>query len=124
MLGEDQRATVEPAPRSQRAGLAPASQDHVFRNQSVGRRWSGAGSGPAVGGRDADQEVVGVRLRVLDDHVEVAALVEDPRVEQLELGIAAPAPAVLLDEPGVRELGLGVLVQARACTEWVGVASR
>ena len=77
------------------------------RGQEVQRRrlWA------AVGGRDPDQDVVRVRLRVLDHDVEVAALAEDARVEQLELGIPAAAAAVLLDEPGVRVFGLRVLVE-------------
>ena len=78
------------------------------RGQQVKRRRLG----PAVGGRDPDQDVVGVRLRVLDGHVPVAALVEGARLEQLELGIAAPAAAVLLHQARVRIRRLRVLVQA------------
>ena len=62
-------------------------QDQVLRNQSVGRRWSGAASGPRLVARDADQDVVGRGLGVLDRDVEVAILGEDAGVEQLVLGL-------------------------------------
>ena len=53
----------------------------------------------------------GVDLGVLDDDVEVAVLVEDAGVEQLELGALAAAAAVLLDQPAVGKLGLRILVE-------------
>jgi hypothetical protein len=68
--------------------------------------------GSAVRARDADQDVVGSGLGVLDLDVEVAALVEHAGVAELELGILLRARAILLDEPRVRELGLRILVQA------------
>ena len=75
--------------RARDAGArAPRSQDQVLRNQSVGSRWSVRRFRPAVGRRDADQDVVGGRLRVLDEDVEVAVVVEDAGVEQLELRVA------------------------------------
>jgi hypothetical protein len=64
----------------------------------------------AVLDRDLDEDVLRTRLRVLDEDVEVAALGEDARVEQLVLGILDRAPAVLLDQLPLRVL------RARACT--------
>jgi len=67
--------------------------------------------GTAVGGGDLDQNVVGGRLGVLDDDVEIPVLVEDPRVGELELGFLSAAAAILFDEPLVRERLLRVLVE-------------
>ena len=61
--------------------------------------------------RHANEDVVRTRLRVLHLHVEVTTVVEDPGVEELELGLLAPAPRVLLDEARVRVLVLRVLVE-------------
>ena len=44
---------------------------------------------PRLTDRDADQDVVGRRLRVLDEDIEVAVVVEDAGVDQLELRILA-----------------------------------
>ena len=73
-------------------GQQPSSlrpQDQVLRNQSVGSRCSARRLGPAVGDRDADQDVVGRGLRVLGEDVEVAVVVEDAGVGELELGLVA-----------------------------------
>ena len=53
----------------------------------------------------------GVGLGVLDDDVEVAVVVEDAGVEQLELEALAVAAAVLLDQPRVGKLALRILVE-------------
>jgi hypothetical protein len=53
---------------------------------------------PAVHDGDPIADVLGAGLGVLDEDVEVAVLVEDAGVDQLELGLVAAAPAVLLDE--------------------------
>ena len=111
---------LHPHGRGAGAGLGPGpsaasgrrgSHAQVFRNQSVGstckRRRLRA---PVVDGH-ADQDVVRARLRVLHQHVEVAIVVEDAGVEELELGLLAPAPRVLLDEACVRVLVLRVLVE-------------
>ena len=48
VLGDADRAPVSPD-ASRMTGLAtPSSQDQRLRNQSVGRIWSSAGSGPAL----------------------------------------------------------------------------
>jgi hypothetical protein len=69
------------------------------------------GLGAAVVDADPDEEVLGRGLRVFDEDVEVAALVEHARVEQLVLELLAAPPAARRNEVGVREGGLGVLVQ-------------
>ena len=60
---------------------------------------------------DANEDVIGRRLRVVDEDVEIAIGVENAGVDELELGIQLSAPPVLLDEPRVRILGLRVLVE-------------
>jgi hypothetical protein len=68
--------------------------------------------GTAVGRRDPDENVVRGRLRILDDHVEVAVRVEDAGIHQLVPGSMPVAPAVRLDEPGVREAAWGYFGKA------------
>src|SRR5712691_6183382 len=60
---------------------------------------------------DAKDDRVGVLLGDLDLDVEVAAVVEDAGVDQLELGIGEAAPPVLFDEAGVGILPLRILVE-------------
>ncbi len=74
-----------------------ASHVQVLRNHSVGSRCSGAVSGPRFVTVIADQNVVGVGFGVLDEDVEVAILIEDPGVDQLEFGIL-PGPAAVYVE--------------------------
>src|SRR5262245_33010842 len=86
------------------------------RRQQMQRR----GVRSSIGDRDANQQVVGGRLRVFDDDVEVAVLVEDSGVDKLELGFTPAAPLILVDQPPVGELGLRILVE----TLHVGVGRR
>ena len=72
---------------------------------------SGAGSGPRLIASIRMQRSSGVALAYSIDDVEVAVVVEDAGVDQLELGVARPAAAVLLDQPVVGELALRVLVE-------------
>ena len=67
--------------------------------------------GPAIVDGNLHQEILGRRLRILDEHVEVAVVVEGPGVEQLVLEIMTPPPAVAVDEVLVREGALRILVQ-------------
>ena len=76
--------------------------------------------GPPVGHGDANEDVVRRPLRVLGRDIPVAPLVEDARVFELELRIAATAPPVLADEGRVWILGLRILVERLA----VGVCGR
>ena len=59
--------------------------------RTSGSTCSVAGSRSAVADGDLDQDVLGRRLRVLDEDIEVAVLVEDAGVEQLVLELAAAA---------------------------------
>ena len=69
-------------------------------------------SGPAVVRGDQHQDVVGGGLGVLDDHVEVAVLVEDPGVEELVLHLPLATAPVRGNQVVVGELPLRVLVLA------------
>jgi hypothetical protein len=55
-----------------------------------------------------DVERIGFRVMRLDDPV--AVVIEDARVQQLELRVELRSRGVLLDEPRVRELRLRVVV--------------
>ena len=66
---------------------------------------------PAVVDGDADEHVLRAVLRVLDEHVEVAVVVEDAGVEQLVLHLLPRPFRVRLDEVPVGKLALRVLVQ-------------
>ena len=65
---------------------------------------------PIVRGDSKDKRVFALFCHV-DDDVEVPAIIEDARVDQLELGIAAAAPAVLFQQPRVGKLALRILVE-------------
>jgi len=60
---------------------------------------------------DLDQEVFGRPLGVLDEHVEVAVLVEHARIEQLVLHVVPAPAAARLHEVGVRVGRLRILVE-------------
>ena len=77
------------------------------RWQDVQRR----GCRPAVGRGDADQDILGTGLRVLHVHIEVPVLGKGPGVDELVLGVAAPAAPVLRHQVGVGEGALRVLVE-------------
>ena len=77
-----------------------------------GARAAVAGSGPRLCTVTNISDVVRRGLGVLDDHVEVAVVVEDPGVEQLVLEVVAAAAAVLGDQVRVRERPLRILVEA------------
>ncbi len=65
----------------------------------------------AIPSRDANQNVFHRSLGVLDEHVEIAILIEDARVHQLEFGIQLGAALVYCDELIVRKRGLRILVE-------------
>src|SRR5206468_1856971 len=60
---------------------------------------------------DAPQHVLDVRFRVLNLDVEVAVVVEEPGVDQLELRVLTAAARVLVDELLVGIRGLRILVE-------------
>ena len=69
------------------------------------------GFGAAVGHGDAHQDIVGIRLRVLGEHVEVPLIVEHTGVEELVLGLRLAPLTVDPDQALVGEFGLRVLVE-------------
>jgi hypothetical protein len=83
--------------------VVPEQRHHMHRR----------GRGGAVDDLDPAQDVVGVRLRVLDGHVEVAVVAERRanRVEQLILRRVGAAAGVFVDEIGVRKRDLRILVE-------------
>ena len=78
------------------------------RRQDVNPR----ASGPAVAHLDADEDITRVFIGVLDEHVPVLPLVENPRVFQLVLGVVEPPPSIFIEQFPVRVFALRVLVQA------------
>ena len=81
-----------------------------------------SGLGPAILHGDADQDILGRGLRVLDGHVEVSPVLEDSRLEQLELALLPAPSTVLVDKLGVWILGLRVLVEPfEVGVRWRGV---
>ncbi len=76
VIERDQRLLLVAVPRP--VVLEPERRQQVQRRRL----------GPAVGGADADQDVVRRGLRVLDEDVEVAVVVENAGVQQLVLGVA------------------------------------
>src|SRR6185503_6528672 len=93
--------------RPRRAGRPrPAVAEPDRRQQLQPRRVRSA-----IDRGDPDQDVVGRGLRVLDEDVEVAVLVEDPGVEQLELRIGAAAPRRFRSQLRVGKRRLRILVE-------------
>ncbi len=76
-----------------------------------GQEVEGGGLGPAVRHRETDQDVLGRRLGVFHEDVEVAVAVEDSRVEQLVLHLVAVAAAVGPHEVVVRVGLVRILVE-------------
>src|SRR5208283_2266692 len=64
-----------------------------------------------VADADADAEVEGRGLRVVDGDPPVAAVVEDARVGKLELALVATAASVLLAQPRIGKGRLRVVVE-------------
>jgi hypothetical protein len=73
----------------------------------------GRGLRPAVDGRDAAEDVLLIGLGVLDEDVEIAALLErlPQRVDQLELGRIAAPPRGFPPPARRRERDLRILVE-------------
>ena len=66
---------------------------------------------PAVVDGDSHQNVVRRGLAVFRKNVEVAVVVEDPGVEQLEFRLILPAPVIFLHQLRVGEFPLRILVK-------------
>src|SRR5439155_15223388 len=69
------------------------------------------GVGTTIGGSDTDQDVVSGGLGVFHDNVEIAILVEDPRVHELILAGMAVALPIFFHELAIGKRRLGILVQ-------------
>src|SRR5262249_57866261 len=67
--------------------------------------------GAAIGRAYADEYVFRSRLRVFDDDIEIAILVEYAGVHQLEFRLLTAATPVFFGQPLVRKLGLRVFVE-------------
>ena len=79
----------------------PERRDHMERSRV----------GPAIAGRDSDDDVLSVGLRILDVDVEIAVLIKDAGVDQLVLR-PLPLPALVLrHEIRVGEGPLRILVE-------------
>src|SRR5262249_33693080 len=100
------RSGLDDGARQRFGGPRPGVAEPEVR-QDVQRR----GVGAAVVRRDADADVLGAGLGVLDDDVEVAIIGEDTGVEQFVLGLARGAAAGFGDAVGVGGSGLRVLVE-------------
>ncbi len=82
------------------------------RRQEVQRR----GMGPAIRRRSSNQDIVGLRFRVLDLDVEETIVRERVCVPKFKLGIKFSAGRVLPNEFLVRERSLRIAVQHRHVT--------
>ncbi len=106
MLGAQRGRAGALEPRALLGAARPRVPEPERRQQVERRRVR-----PAIRRADLDEQVLGRGLRVVDLDVEVPALLEDARVEQLVLHLARAAAPVLLDEVAVRERRLRVLVE-------------
>ena len=75
--------------------------------QHVNRRFLG----PAIGDGQAQQDVVGARLGIFDVDIEIAVVVEDAGIDDLEFGLPAVAPRVFLHQEVVGKCRLRILVE-------------
>src|SRR6266851_831626 len=64
-----------------------------------------------VCGGHAEQDIVGIELGVLNDHIEIAVVVQDAGVEELVFWRQPATPSVGVYQVGVRERALRVLVE-------------
>src|SRR2546429_3260292 len=67
--------------------------------------------GPAIGRGDANQNVVWRIFGIFSEDVEVAVIVENSSVRQLELRLVPAAPAIFLDEPRIGIFRLRIFVE-------------
>ena len=104
--------------------FAPGVHDHVLRNHIVGSKMQRRRFGTAIHDRDANQNVLDTRLRILDEYVEIAILVEHSGIEQFELAVVlAPVP-VLVHQTRRRETRACGYLYRNFMYECVGVLSR
>src|SRR5690349_1953821 len=75
------------------------------------QQMQGSGIGPTIDDRGSHQHVVHILFRILDEDVEIAALVEDAGIDQLILLLPAATGAVHFYELLIRILRMRVLIQ-------------
>ena len=91
---------------------SPTHHDHVLRNQAWGRMCNRSALGSPVVHAHPHQDIVGLGLRIFDLDVEIAVVVEQPGVDELELRFSAAAsPRILVDEALIRVGALRELVE-------------
>ena len=91
-------------------GIGIAPSPGVAQPQG-GQQAQRRGLRPAVDRSDADQEVGGRGLGVVDEHIEVAALVEQASIHQLVFRLIAVTATVFLHQLLVGKAGLRIFVQ-------------
>ena len=97
-------------PRLQLTALVLAAPGPGVAEPQRGQQVQSRRLGPAVGGRDLNQQVIRAGLGVFHRDLEVAVLGEHSRILQLKLALVPAAPAVFLAQARIRELGLWVVV--------------
>ena len=108
----DQRAGARRADgRLDGAALVPAAPDPGVPEPEGRQEVESSVVRAAVRSRDPDQDIVRPGLGVFGKDVEIAAVIEDTAVGQLEFRVVAVAAAVLLHKPGIRKFALRVLVE-------------
>ncbi len=84
----------------------PGVAQDELRNEVQGR-----GLGPAIVSGHFHEHITGLRLRVLDEHIEVAVVRESGRIVELILRGADAAAAILIDQIRVRKSRLRILIK-------------
>jgi hypothetical protein len=93
--------------RPPRAGIPRPRVAKPHRGEDMDRRRLRT----AIDHGHLEQEILGIGLRVFDVDVEVTAVVEDPGVVQLELGLVTAAAQAFLEQRLVRKAALRILVE-------------
>src|SRR5918995_494767 len=111
MLGQDGSSAGAAEHGLRRVALALSTPAPGISEPQRWEQMDRGGFGTTIGHCDADGDVVGTELGIFGDHIEVAALIEDAGIDQLELGFELAAFPVLPNEPLVGEFVLRVLVE-------------
>ena len=93
-----------------RLRAAPRPRPRVAEPQR-GENMQGGRRGAAVADGDLDQHILGRRLRVFHEDIEVAVLIGYAGIEKLIFGFVPTAPAIGLHQIAVGECGLRILIQ-------------
>jgi hypothetical protein len=71
----------------------------------------GGGLGSPVDHLDANQDVLGTGFGVLHQHIKVAVVVKNARIQQLVLPLGVAPPLIFLHQVGIGIFGLGIFVE-------------